>query len=141
MFFFYFRYKLYGSLQKIPCELLEFSLSTRHYFFLVCCLLRFLSTWMTKISGILMIFFHGHPESRKNIQVDIKPPEKWHEKSTLDFSKMLHSALFNCHFFQLLLLVVPCVHPQFLQSVLQIPHQPAQTDQPVPVHSQWPFSH
>ena len=34
MFFFYFRYKLYGSLQKIPCELLEFSLSTRHLFFL-----------------------------------------------------------------------------------------------------------
>ena len=29
MFFFYFRYKLYSGLQKIPCELLEFSLSTR----------------------------------------------------------------------------------------------------------------
>ena len=56
-------------------------------------------------------------------------------------SKMLHSALFNYHFFQLLFLVVLCVHPQFLQSVLQIPHRPAQTDQPVPVHSQWPSSH
>lgn len=33
MFFFYFHYKLYGSLQTIPCELLEFSLSTRHLFF------------------------------------------------------------------------------------------------------------
>ena len=29
MFFFYFRYKLYVNPQKIPCELLEFSLSTR----------------------------------------------------------------------------------------------------------------
>lgn len=29
----YFRYKLYSDLQKIPCELLEFSLSTRHLFF------------------------------------------------------------------------------------------------------------
>ncbi len=34
MFFFFFRYKLYGNLQKIPCELLDFSLSTRHLFFL-----------------------------------------------------------------------------------------------------------
>ena len=36
LFFFYFRYKLYNSLQKIPCELLEFSLSTRHLFFCSC---------------------------------------------------------------------------------------------------------
>ena len=27
---------------------------------------------MTKISGLLMIFFHGHPESRKNAQADTK---------------------------------------------------------------------
>ena len=33
MFFFYFRYKLYDNLQKIPCELLEFSLSTRPILF------------------------------------------------------------------------------------------------------------
>ena len=30
LFFFYFRYKLYDGLQKIPYELLKFSLSTRH---------------------------------------------------------------------------------------------------------------
>ena len=33
--FFYFRYKLYINLQKIPSELLEFSLSTRHLFLLI----------------------------------------------------------------------------------------------------------
>ena len=33
LFNLYFRYKLYSDLQKIPCELLEFSLSTRHLFF------------------------------------------------------------------------------------------------------------
>ena len=33
LFFFYFRYKLYGNLQKTPCELLEFSLSTRSILF------------------------------------------------------------------------------------------------------------
>ena len=41
MFFFYFRYKLYDCLQKIPCELPEFSLSTRHLFFLGSCLSQF----------------------------------------------------------------------------------------------------
>ena len=41
MFFFYFHYKLYGSLQTIPCELLEFSLSTRHLFFLGSCYFSF----------------------------------------------------------------------------------------------------
>ena len=35
LFNLYFRYKLYSYLQKRPCELLEFSLSTRHLFFLV----------------------------------------------------------------------------------------------------------
>lgn len=37
MSFFYFRYKLYSNLQKMPCELLEFSLSTRHSFSLGSC--------------------------------------------------------------------------------------------------------
>ena len=27
---------------------------------------------LPKISGLLMIFFHGHPESRKNAQADTK---------------------------------------------------------------------
>lgn len=39
--FFYFRYKLYGNLQTIPCELLVFSLSTRHLFFLGSCYFSF----------------------------------------------------------------------------------------------------
>ena len=49
LFFFYFRYKLYNSLQKIPCELLEFSLSTRHLFLL-----------------LVFLFISAFPESRPN---------------------------------------------------------------------------
>ena len=32
VFFFYLRYKLYSDPQNIPCELLEFSLSTRQIY-------------------------------------------------------------------------------------------------------------
>ena len=41
MFFFYFRYKLYSNLQTMPCELLVFSLFTRHLFFLSSCYFSF----------------------------------------------------------------------------------------------------
>ena len=41
MFFFYFRYKLYSNLQPMPCELLVFSLFTRHLFFLSSCYFSF----------------------------------------------------------------------------------------------------
>ena len=52
LFFFYFRYKLYSNLQKLPCELLEFSLSTRHLFFL----------WFCFIS----VFRGSHPHSYRS---------------------------------------------------------------------------
>ena len=55
---------LYSLVETAKANLIN----TFEYF----CLLRFLSTWMTKISDLSMIFCHGHPESRKNAQADTK---------------------------------------------------------------------